>query len=151
MVFGSKKKKPAKEKAPAKKTTTKNEKAAVAEEEGVMGEPSIDPAPASAAPNTAQQQTPGAPPVKVEMLSGPPPEEIYVDGISSLSFRSNVVKMDCYRVAGQDPQENTEKRMATHRLVMPASALQELIQLLQNASERQRERAAAEAETEEAN
>ena len=82
-------------------------------------------------------------------MTGPPAEEIYVDGISSLSFRANVVKLDCYRVVGQDPQENIENRMVAHRLVMPAAALQELIQLLQNASERQRERAAAEAKTDE--
>ena len=81
-------------------------------------------------------------------MKGPPAEEIYVDGVSSLSFRANVVKLDCYRVVSQDFQENTESRMVAHRLVMPAAGLQELIQLLQNASERQRERAAAEAGTE---
>ena len=81
-------------------------------------------------------------------MTGPPADEIYV-GITSLSFRANVVKIDCYRVVGQNPEENTESRMVAHRLVMPAAALQELIQLLQNASERQKERAAAEAGTEE--
>ena len=130
----------------------KERPAAKAEEEGVMGEQAIESAPAPATPDTAPpssgQQT--TPPLTAKTVTGPPAEEIYVDGISSLSFRANVVKLDCYRVVGQNPQENIENRMVSHRLVMPAAALQELIQLLQNVSERQRERAAAEAGTEEA-
>ena len=129
---------------------SKKKAAAKAEEEAVMGEQAMAPAPAApdtASPSTGKQTTP---PLTVKTVTGPPPEEIYVDGISSLSFRANVVKLDCYRVVGQDPKENTENRMVAHRLVMPATALQELVQLLQNASGRQRERAAAEAGTDEA-
>ena len=72
-----------------------------------------------------------------------------VDVVSSLYFRSGVVKLDCYRVVRHDPQGKKEIRMGTHRLVMPATALQELIQLLQNASQMQQSRRAANAETNE--
>lgn len=74
-------------------------------------------------------------------VPGPPAEEIFVDGVSSLYFRSGIVKLDCYRVVGHNQQENKEVRMATHRLVLPVSALQELIRLLQNASNIQRSQA----------
>lgn len=118
----------------------------MAEEEGVKEEQTVETAPNADQPSDGKQT---APPFTAKMVAGPPPEEIYIDGISSLFFRSNVVKFDCYRVVGQDSQGNTENRMVGHRLVMPATALQELIQLLQNVSERQR-KAAAEAGTGEA-
>ena len=153
MVFGSKSKGAKKEEIAKKMATADNkETAAKAEVDGTIGEQAIESAPAPAVPNAAQQPAgqQATPPLTAKTLAVPPAEEIYVDGISSLSFRANVVKLDCYRVVGQDPQESTETRMAAYRLVMPATALQELIQLLQNASERQRVRSATEAGTDEA-
>ena len=107
MVFGWKKN-PAKNEEAAENTETakKERSTAMAEEEGVKGEQAVEPAPAPATPNT-DQPSPGqrtAPPFTTKMVTGPPAEEIYIDGISSLFFRANVVKLDCYRVVGQDPK-----------------------------------------------
>ena len=164
MAFGlgrkkSNKKKPTKKKEPTKKkAAVKEEKAATeAKKEDAIGEPSIEPVSASDAPvsarpsgtqpSTGQQSTAQA---AAKMVTGPPPEEVYVDGISSLIFRPGVVKFDCYRVVGHDQQDNKEVRLGTHRLVMPQTALQDLIQLLQNASERQQAMAQGNASMEKA-
>ena len=104
MVFGSKSKRAKKEEI-AKKQVAANKEATAdkAEEEGIIGEQAIESAPTPAVPNTAQQSAgqQAIPPLTAKIVIGPPAEEIYVDGISSLSFRSNVVKLDCYRVVGQ--------------------------------------------------
>ncbi len=154
MAFGPKKK-PAKKKDEKDEAAAKDEKSE-SNDEVEIGEPSVEfgPSPESAAQSSAG---PGAPAPQAgggaqttpTTVAGPPPEEIFVDGISSLYFRSGVVKLDCYRVVRHNPQENQEIRMGTHRLVMPATALQELIQLLQNASQIQQSRRAGKTETEE--
>ena len=157
MAIGSKKKS-AKEKA-GKKKPAKTEPAAKDErgesnDEVEIDESSVEfvqsPEPAvqsSAVPGAPAPQAGGGAQTASTTVAGPPPEEIYVDGVSSLFFRSGVVKLDCYRVVRHDPQENKEIRMGTHRLVMPATALQELIQLLQNASQVQKSRQAGKTET----
>ncbi len=154
MVFGSKKK--AAEKKAEKKKSAKKESAAKDKpnDEVEIGEPSVEvaPSPEPAVQSSADSSAPapqagGGAPMTSTTVAGPPPEEIYVDGVSGLYFRSGVVKLDCYRVVRHDPEENKEIRMGTHRLVMPATALQELIQLLQNASQVQKSRRAANTET----
>ena len=157
MVFGSKKK-AAKKKAEKKKAEKKEPAAKDQKDEPndevEIGEPSVEVAPspepaASADSSAPAPQAGGGAPMTSTTVAGPPPEEIYVDGVSGLYFRSGVVKLDCYRVVRHDPKENKEIRMGTHRLVMPATALQELIQLLQNASQVQKSRRAANTETKE--
>ena len=170
MIFGSKKKKnPAKKKKPAKKKDGSNKDDADAEEaemfvkeetvaaeeaaamdEAAIGEPSVnlqptqdvpEPILSSGAQQPAAQQTGNARQMTATIVEGPPAEEISVDGVSSLSWRSGVVKLACYRVVGHDSQANRESRMVTLRLVMPATALQELKQILQNVSELQQAQA----------
>ncbi len=159
MVFGSKKKsakkKDEKKKDEKKEPAAKDEKGE-SNDEVEIGEPSVEFVPSSepavqssAAPSAPAPQAGGGAKTASTTVAGPPPEEIYVDGVSSLYFRSGVVKLDCYRVVRHDPQENKEIRMGTHRLVMPGTALQELIQLLQNASQVQQSRKAGKTETKE--
>ncbi len=152
MVFGSKKK-AAKKKAEKKESAAKDQKDKP-NDEVEIGEPSVEVAPSpepavqsSAAASAPAPQAGGGAPMTSTTVAGPPPEEIYVDGVSGLYFRSGVVKLNCYRVVRHDPEENKETRMETHRLVMPAMALQELIQLLQNASQAQKSRREANTET----
>ena len=60
------------------------------------------------------------------------PEEVYVDGVLAVSLRHGVGKIECYRVAGRASAEDpTEVRRHTHRLVLPAVALGELLQILE--------------------
>jgi len=106
-----------------------------------IGSPSIEADPLR--PQASPPERAGGQQKEATTVPGPPAEEIFVDGVSGLFFRSGVVKMDCYRVVGHNQDENKEVRMSTHRIVLPVSALQELVQLLQNASNVQRSQAAS--------
>ena len=80
-----------------------------------------------------------------KMVASPvPPEEIYVDGVNAIIGRPGVIKLECYRVLGVDRETNVEIRTVTHRLVLPAAALPELVGLFQKMVEAG-QRAAAEA------
>lgn len=92
----------------------------------------------------------GAAAPKVRMVSNPmPPEEIYVDGVSGAFARGGVLKFDCYRVLGYDRNENVELRSVTHRLVLPAVMVPDLVRLFQNMANggaRRRDEGGSEAE-----
>ncbi len=69
----------------------------------------------------------------VKMVPNPAPiDELYVDGTSSLISRSGVVKLDLFRVVGFDPATKTELRQVSHRLVLPLTALPELLNAFQS-------------------
>lgn len=150
MVFGSKKKESKKKKAEtgkggktkssgAKNKSSAEEQPTAPEEIGISTVEVSQPEEVSpSVGGTASQIQAGDKQRAAEMVPGPPAEEIFVDGVSSLFFRSGVVKLDCYRVVGHNPNENREVRMATHKLVLPVTAIQELLRLLQNASNIQR-------------
>ena len=97
MVFGSKSKRAKKEEI-AKKQVAANKEATAnkAEEEGIIGEQAIESAPTPAVPNTAQQSAgqQAIPPLTAKIVTGPPEEEIYVDGISSLLSRISQIDDD---------------------------------------------------------
>jgi len=138
-MFGSgntKKEEAAKSKAKA--ADAEGQKKSAPQSNAEIGEPSIGTAPAETG---SAKQASGNGQVASTTIAGPPPEEIFVDGISSLFFRAGIVKFDCYRVVGHDQTENKEARMVSHRLVMPAGSLQGLIKLLQNAANMQRSQA----------
>ncbi len=68
----------------------------------------------------------------VKMVPNPAPvDELYVDGTSSLISRAGVVKLDLFRVVGFDPATKTELRQVSHRLVMPLTALPDLLKTFQ--------------------
>ncbi len=72
----------------------------------------------------------------VKMVPNPlPPEEIYVDGVNAILGRPGVIKLECYRAVGVDKEANAEIRTVTHRLVLPAAVLPELVGLFQKMSE----------------
>ena len=87
----------------------------------------------------------------VKMVPSPlPPEEIYVDGVSAIIGRPGVIKLECYRAVGVDREANAEIRTVTHRLVLPAAVLPELVgpfQKMAEAGQRMAEARAAEART----
>ncbi len=67
-----------------------------------------------------------------KMVASPmPPEEMYADGVNAIIGRPGVIKLECYRVLGVDRETNAEIRTVTHRLVLPAVALPELVGLFQ--------------------
>lgn len=70
---------------------------------------------------------------KIKMVGSPlsAVEEIYVDGISGMMGRGGIIKLDCYRVEGVEKESDAEVRRISHRLVLPASSLSELIQVVQ--------------------
>ena len=59
------------------------------------------------------------------------PEDSYADGAASITGSRNVVKLDFYRVVGVDQEDKKEVRTISHRLVLPLTAIPELVQLLQ--------------------
>ena len=59
-------------------------------------------------------------------------EELYVDGVVGMFARAGVIKINLYRVMGTDANDDAEVRSVTHRLVMPATAIPEMIRLFQN-------------------
>lgn len=70
---------------------------------------------------------------KVKIVNPPVPaiEEVYVDGIAGIMGRGGVFKLDCYRVDGVERETEAEVRRISHRLVLPASSMGELIQIVQ--------------------
>ncbi len=63
-----------------------------------------------------------------------PPVDSYADGAATISVSRNVLKLDLYRAAGMDPQDKKEIRILSHRIVLPLTAMSELMQLLQGYS-----------------
>ena len=77
-----------------------------------------------------QEQTEGP---KIKVAANPTlPEEIFVDGVAGVLARPGLIKLDCYRVVGIDRNDNAEVRSITHRIVLPAAAVPELVRLFQN-------------------
>lgn len=68
--------------------------------------------------------------VKLASMSGPA-EEIFVDGVGGIMARAGIVKLDLYRVIGFDREEEAEVHSISHRLVLPAAALPELLRVTQ--------------------
>lgn len=79
------------------------------------------------------------------MPTNQPVEEIYVDGALGMFARAGVVKINLFRVVGTDASDDAEVRSVTHRLVMPVSALPELVRLIQSMARSARQTQAAEA------
>jgi hypothetical protein len=68
---------------------------------------------------------------KMKKPAFPAVEEIFVDGIAGIMGRGGVFKLDCYRVDGVEDDGKTELRRISHRLVLPAASINELIQVVQ--------------------
>ena len=78
----------------------------------------------------------GARPAAKLMTERETPVEVYIDGIAGLSVRAGVAKIDCYSVAPHEQtREEPEIRRLSHRIVLPALALNELMQFLQRSQE----------------
>lgn len=63
------------------------------------------------------------------------PEDSYADGAANITGGRNVIKIDLYRVAGFDAEDNKEVRVLSHRIVLPHTAIPELLRLLQGYSQ----------------
>jgi hypothetical protein len=73
---------------------------------------------------------------KTRLVPSPlPPEEIYVDGVAGAMGRGGVLKLDLYRVSGVDRKTGTETHRVSHRLVIPAAAIPELMRVLQGTAQ----------------
>ena len=60
-----------------------------------------------------------------------PPNDSFADGAHGIILGRNVLKLDLYRVVGFDGEKKEEIRSISHRLVLPTTAVPELINLLQ--------------------
>lgn len=60
-----------------------------------------------------------------------PPEESFADGAHGVTMTRNVFKLDLYRVVRYDQASNEELRNISHRIVLPMTAVPELVNLLQ--------------------
>ena len=69
----------------------------------------------------------------VKMVPNPAPvDELYVDGTSGVISRGGVIKLDLFRVVGIDPATKTEMCQVSHRLVLPLTALPNLLRAFQS-------------------
>ena len=59
-----------------------------------------------------------------------PPDDTFADGAAGIIAGRNVVKIDFYRVAGFDREDNREIRTVSQRLVLPLNSIPELMRLL---------------------
>ena len=64
------------------------------------------------------------------------PEDSYADGALGVFVRDTILKLDLYRVIGTDNDSGDELRAVSHRLVLPITAVVELIRLLQGTLQR---------------
>lgn len=80
------------------------------------------------------QPDPGTLPFKFVSLQSPP-DDTYADGMSGIAVGRDVVKLEFYRSVGFDAEEKKEVRILSHRLVLPRSAIPELMQMLQGYSQ----------------
>lgn len=59
------------------------------------------------------------------------PEDSFADGAHGFTVGRNVIKLDLYRVVGFDREANQEVRTHSHRIVLPLTAVPEIVKLLQ--------------------
>jgi hypothetical protein len=57
-------------------------------------------------------------------------EDSFADGAAGIVVGRNVLKLDLYRVVGMDRENEQELRTTSHRMVLPLTAVPELINLL---------------------
>ena len=69
--------------------------------------------------------------VKIQNPTFPAVKEIFVDGISGIIGRGGIFKLDCYSVEGVTDDGKSEIRRISHRLVMPAASMGELVKVVQ--------------------
>jgi len=74
--------------------------------------------------------------------SGGPIEDMYFDGIAGIVSRGGVVKLDLYQTVGYKQGSGVEMRRLSHRLVMPTTAVPELLRLFQSVYRAVQEQAA---------
>ncbi len=91
--------------------------------------PPSSPAPGNGTAQATQGTT--APGIKHKFTQQLPPEESFADGAHSVTLTRNVLKLDLYRVLRYDQASEEELRKVSHRIVLPMSAVPEMINLLQ--------------------
>ncbi len=80
-----------------------------------------------------QVARPGTARRKVKLVANPAPvEELFVDGVADAFSRGGVVKLNLFRVTGIEAESKAELRQVTHRLVLPRTALAELMRVLRS-------------------
>ena len=84
-------------------------------------------------PEETQDERPERARPTVRMVDSPTPvDEFYIDGASGLMSRGGGIKLDLFRVVGFDPDTKVEMRQVSHRLVMPLTALPDLLKAFQS-------------------
>ncbi len=84
-------------------------------------------------PEETQAERPERARPNVKMVDSPTPvDEFYIDGASGLISRGGVIKLDLFRVVGFDPDTKVEMRQVSHRLVLPLTALPDLLKAFQS-------------------
>ena len=95
--------------------------------------PDSKPASSPTAKSGAARQAGGtsAAGIKHTYLQQVPPEDSFADGAHGVTMARNVLKLDLYRVVRYDQASEEELRNISHRIVLPMTAVPELINLLQ--------------------
>ena len=84
-------------------------------------------------PEDTQAERPKRARPNVKMVANPTPvDEFYIDGASGLISRGGIIKLDLFRVVGYEPDTKVELRQVSHRLVLPLTALPDLLKALQS-------------------
>lgn len=66
----------------------------------------------------------------VKAVANPLPiDELFADGVGSLMSRGGVIKLDLFRVVGYERDSKAEMRQVTHRLVLPLSAVPDIVKI----------------------
>ena len=92
--------------------------------------------PAAPTDASAAAAGPREPVGRVKFVQSPHPvEDSYADGVTGVMARGHVVKLDLYRVVGYEKDTRDEMRTISHRIVLPVSAVAELITVLQGVVE----------------
>jgi hypothetical protein len=78
----------------------------------------------------AQAEAGGQTRPNVRAVPNPAPiEELFADGVGSLMSRGGVVKLDLFRVVGYERDSKAELRQVSHRLVLPLSAVPDMVKI----------------------
>ena len=80
----------------------------------------------------------------VKAVANPLPiDEFFADGVGSLMSRGGVVKLDLFRVVGYERDSKAELRQVTHRLVLPLSAVPDIVKIFSSVARAAQQAAAA--------
>ena len=68
-------------------------------------------------------------------------KDVYADGIAGVMGRGEIIKLQCYRVLGVDNESGQEIRQIVNQVILPLSAVPELIKVIEGVVEKAKDAA----------